>query len=280
MLIASLFFASMAACLKYALVDIPLYQAVFFRCSISSFLIGLVIFRKRLPYMGQNRKALIMRSLFGFMGMSCGFYALAHIPFADAAVLHQTSPLFVAIFGFFFLKERVGLRLMAYIALALFGVILVMQPQWHVFNVPGLVAVLGGAFAGLAYVTLRHLHQSDSSWVIAFHFASIASLISLPLMVIDFVLPTPHQWLALIAAGVFGTGGQVFLTVSYRYEEAARLAPFSYAGVAMAVIYGIIFWGEVPNFYTFLGMILIVIAGMAIAQMNLNGRRPVALGED
>lgn len=70
------------------------------------------------------------------------------------------------------------------------------------------------------------------------------------------------------------------MTVAYRYEEAARLAPFSYLGLAAAFIYGIIFWSELPDMYGFIGIGMIAIAGMAIARMNLSGRKVVALGED
>ncbi len=280
MVISAVFFASMGACLKYALAEIPVYQAVFFRTIVSSLLIGLVIVRRGLPILGQNRRALLFRSLAGFAAMSCGFYALAHIPFADAAVLHQTSPFFVALFAMLFLKEKVGGRLVLYMVIALTGVILILKPGWSVFNVYGVIAVLGGAAAGLAYVTVRHLHQTESSWVIAFHFASISSLLALPLMTLNFVPPTPFQWLALLGAGVFGTGGQIFMTVSYRYEEAARLAPFSYVGVAMSFIYGLMFWRETPDIYKFIGMVLIVAAGIHIARLNLKDRKAVALGED
>jgi drug/metabolite transporter (DMT)-like permease len=276
MLIATVFFASMGACLKYALVAIPLYQAVFFRASISSLILGLVILGKRLPYLGKNRKVLLMRSLAGFVAMSCGFAALAHIPFADATVLHQTSPLFVALFGILFLRERVALSLVLLIGVALVGVTLVLAPEWQMANLYGLLAVAGGAFAGLAYVFVRRLHQTDSFWIIAFHFASVTSLLSLPLMIWGFVLPTPGQWAALIGAGLLGTGGQIFMTLSYRYDEAARLAPFTYLSVLIAFIYGMMFWGEVPNLQRFIGMIFVAGAGMAIARLNLSAKRTVS----
>jgi len=280
MISAALCFASMGACLKYVLSAIPIFQAVFFRTIVSSLLLGLIILRKRLPYLGNNRRALLLRSLSGFLAMTCVFYALAHIPLADAAVLHQTAPLFVALFGFVLLKEQVRLALLGWVGLALLGVVLVLQPRGAMITIYGLVAVLGGAFAGLAYVFVRRLHQSESSWIIAFHFASVTSLLALPLMIWDFVLPTPLQWWALLGAGLFGTGGQILMTVSYRYDEAARLAPFSYAGAAFSFIYGMMFWGELPNIYKFIGMALIVLAGTAMAHANLKGRRVVALGDE
>lgn len=273
MMVAALFFASMGACLKYVLDTVPLYQAIFFRSIVSSLIIGLVIFSKGLPYLGVNRKFLFARSITGFVAMSCGFFSLSKIPLADASVLHHSSPLFVALLGALFLREPVTKLLVFLIAICLTGVVLVLQPQWDVFNYYGLMALLSAMFGALAYVFVRHLHQTESSWVIAFHFTTLAALLSLPLMVFHFVAPDLVQWLALLSVGVLGTGGQLFMTAAYRYDWASRLAPFSYLSVILAFGYGMLFWGEVPNRYTLLGMSLLMSGGIAIARHRYPGRK-------
>ena len=254
MLTGAMFFAAMGACLKYAMETIPVFQAVFFRSIVSSLILGTVVIKKGLPRLGRNRKFLLLRSVVGFMAMVCSFYALSKIPLADAAVLHHTSPLFVALFSTIFLGERVTTKLILLLGVALVGVTFVYQPGGASLSYPGLVALLAGALAGLAYVTVRHLHQTESSWVIAFHMATITALLSLPFMVFDFVAPGPSQWVTLLAAGLFGTGGQIFMTKAYRYEQASRVAPFSYASVLLSVLFGILFWGEIPDHYALVGM--------------------------
>lgn len=273
MIVASVFFGSMGACLKYALVEIPLYQAIFFRSVVSALLIGMVILGKGLSFVGENKKYLLLRSIAGFIAMSCGFFALSKIPLADASVLHHTSPLFVALFGALLLKERVSVQLGLYIGLAFIGVIFILRPQGEVLNVYGLFALMSGIFAALAYVVVRQLHQTDTSWVIAFHFTTLASLLSLPLMIVNFVLPSPLQWVALLGAGLCGTGGQIFMTAAYRYEMAVRVAPFSYVSVLLSFGFGVLFWGEVPSWAVLFGMLLTVAGGIAIVRLRFPERK-------
>ena len=118
MLVAAAFFATMGACLKYALEIIPVYQTIFFRSIVSTLVIGSVVYFRRLPSLGKNRKFLLARSLCGFVAMSCGFYALSKIPLADAAVLHHTSPLFVALLSVIFLGEKMTVQVVVLLFLA------------------------------------------------------------------------------------------------------------------------------------------------------------------
>lgn len=128
MLTGTLFFASMGACLKFALEEIPVFESVFFRSIVSALILGTVVFMKGLPRLGKNRKFLLARGVIGFVAMCCAFYALSKIPIADASVLHHTSPLFVVIFSALFLGERVTARLVAILMVSVVGVVLVYQP--------------------------------------------------------------------------------------------------------------------------------------------------------
>lgn len=275
MLIGAAFFAAMGACLKYAMETIPVFQAVFFRSIVSTLILGAVVIRKGLPRFGKNRKFLLIRSIVGFVAMVCSFYALSKIPLADAAVLHHTSPLFVALFSTMFLGEKVTGRLVFMLGVALVGIVFVYQPGGQSLSHPGLIALLAGALAGLAYVTVRHLHQTESSWIIAFHMATITALLSLPVMIFDFAAPGPGEWTALLAAGLFGTGGQIFMTKAYRYEQASHVAPFSYASVILSVVFGALFWGEIPNAYALGGMAMIIASGVAIARLRFPERKTI-----
>ncbi len=279
-MVAAIFFATMGACLKFALQGIPLYETIFFRAAMSSLIIGGVMRVKGVGYWGSNRKYLLARSLAGFIAMSCIFYSLTYLPLADAAVLQQTAPLFVALLSIWFLGEHVTPQLLMYLLLGLFGVVLVLQPEGKMLNVYGLIALLGAFFSGLAYVFVRRLHQTDNSWVIAFHFASITAVLAFPVAVWQFVWPSPSQWLALVGAGLLGTGGQIFMTTAYRYEEASKLAPFSYIAIFLAFIYGIIFWSEIPDKYMVFGAILIILSGLGAVRFNWKQRQASLLADE
>lgn len=65
------------------------------------------------------------------------------------------------------------------------------------------------------------------------------------------------------------------MTKAYRYEEASHVAPFSYASVILSVLFGALFWSEIPNTYAFLGMALIIISGIAIARLRFPERKTI-----
>ncbi len=264
MVLASLSFAIMNACLKAALVDLPYYEGVFVRSLVSAVIIGFMVRRRRLPFFGHARGLLLSRSIFGFIAMNCGFYALSRIRLADATLLHHTAPLFVALFSVVLLSERVTRQLLLLLGLAFVGVMLVIKPSFEIANVPGMIGLLGGAFAGLAYVHVRQLHQTEHTWVIAFHFTSFSSIASLPLMLIAFKMPNAVELTLLVAAGLCGTIGQLFMTHAYRHDLASRLAPYGYSSVLFSVFFGLWFFAEIPDMLAMVGIALVVCAGIGI----------------
>ena len=105
MLGASLAFSLMQLCVKY-LPHLPAVELVFFR-SLVSISICLVMMKKlKLNPLGNNRKILLMRGVFGTIALSMFFYTLQQIPLASAVTIQYLSPIFTALFAAIFLKEK------------------------------------------------------------------------------------------------------------------------------------------------------------------------------
>lgn len=217
-----------------------------------------------IPLKGKNQGLLLIRALAGFAAMTLNFYALAQIPLGDAALLNQSSPIFVVLLSWFFLDERLSGRLVVLVLLSFLGILLVLRPSGNVFNLAGLAGLLGSIFAAGAYVAIRQLHQTDSFWTMAFYFMVAAALLSLPPMLHTWVMPNSGQLLLLIGIGLFGSLGQLFMTYAYKNDSASWVAPFSYAGVLFSFILGMAFFGDSLDWAGGLGALLTILGGIAL----------------
>jgi drug/metabolite transporter (DMT)-like permease len=205
--------------------------------------------------------------------MCLNFYALSMINLGDASLLHQTTPFFVILFSVFFLGETFYRRLLMMTLLCFIGIGVILRPSGNLFNYGGLAALASSLFAATAYVSIRHLHKTDSFWTMSFYFMTAAAVLSIPPMLTHWVNPTGMEWLFLIGTGLTGTLGQLWMTYSYKYEAASFVAPFAYAGVLFSFLLGILFFEEVPSAMTLLGAALTVGGAIGILLIK-KGLRP------
>ncbi len=274
MIVAGLFFAGMAALVKKASESIPVFQITFFRAGVSAAIIGAAMYRYGIRLKGGNTPLLITRSLSGFVAMCLNFYALSKIGLGNAALLNQSSPVFVMLLSWLFLGERFHRTLLLLTLASFAGIALLLRPTGEIFNLAGAAAVLSAVFAAGAYVSIRRLHQTDSFWIMAFYFMATSSVLSVPGMLFHWKTPTLAEFWMLVFSGIFGTVGQLLMTYAYKHEEASWVAPFSYTGVLFSFILGVFFFDEKPDLYTLLGGGLTIAAGIAMIRLKSTIRVP------
>ncbi|KZY96010.1 hypothetical protein A3744_17225, partial [Oleiphilus sp. HI0073] len=209
------------------------------------------------------------------------YYALTVLPLAEATMLQYLHPMFVAVLALLFLGERFQLGVVACVVLSFIGLVLVVEPaslgsilqtgshaeltehvtRLNLFGVS--IAILGAFGSAIAYVLVRKLSALEDSSVIILYFPMIALPMSLVLLGSDFVWPESlSTWVLLLLVGVFTQLGQVGLTKAMQTETAARATAFSYVQVVFAVIFGLLFFDEVPTSLAIVGMVLIMFGAM------------------
>jgi drug/metabolite transporter (DMT)-like permease len=265
-----LMFASMGVGIRFVSVELPNEAIVFFRN-----LFGLVLLAPWLLRGGVGGFATkvlhlhLLRGIAGVSAMYCFFYAIAHIPLADAMLLKLTSPLFIPLVALIWLGEQVTPRVWTAIAIGFVGVVLILRPGVETLSPVALIALLGGMFAAVAKVTVRRLARTEPPLRIVFYFALTAAAISgIPL---SWAWQTPSlpafAWLAAIA--LFATLGQLCLTTGLSLAPAARMGAYGYFAVIFGAAYGWLIWDEVPVWWTVGGTILIFIAGLLAGGRSL-----------
>ena len=166
------------------------FQKSFFRNFIA-LLIAIPAFRaataqQRAHARAQTRKPvlalILLRSLFGSLGIFCNFYAISHINIADAMALNKTSPFFAVLLSWIFLREKANRRQLICLAVAFIGALLVIKPGFRGFGtLAALCGLLGGIGAGAAYTCVHELGRRNvnGSFIVLF-FSASSCLASIP----------------------------------------------------------------------------------------------------
>ncbi|UIP30675.1 DMT family transporter [Photobacterium sp. TLY01] len=265
-------FSVMNALIKAASDTIPTAEIVFFRSIIGTVLILLLMKHSRIRFSSQGIPLLVLRGVFGALYLLAFVYTLANIPMADAVILAYLSPFFVLVFSRLILKETLPPRSVLLLLAVLTGAGLIINPlDYDSYNLYALAGVASAAFAAGASITIKQLSKRHHTYEIVFYFLFIATLISAMLMADHFVMPQGVTWLYLIAIGVVSLLGQIFLTQAFSHENAAVVAVTRYIGIVFNILWGLMFWQEIPDSLTIAGGTVIVIASIL-----LSNRRPVA----
>ena len=214
---------------------------------------------------GRRRGLLLLRGLFGFAAVGCFYYAIAHIPLADATVIQYTNPVWTALLAAAVLDERLRPVEAVGTAASLAGVLLVARPSFlfgaesaHLDPVVAGIALLGSVLSAAAYVSVRKLGESEDARVIVFYFAFVSVIGSLPVAATEMVWPTPGEWLALLGVGVTAQAAQLLMTHGLRRERAGRAMAVGYLQIVFAGLWGAIFFAEIPGPWSYAGAALVV----------------------
>jgi len=279
MLIASLAFAVMGGFAKVVSAILPAVEVTFFRNVFGVVLIGYAIYRSPLKQRGGRPLLLLFRGVMGFAALLAYFYIIAYIPLGEAVTYNKTSPIFVAIFAFLFLGEKLPGSAVFAVLLGFVGILLIAQPQGGVFDKYDLLGIFSGLGAALAYTSIRELRQYYDTRAIVMSFMGVGTIAPLILMLATpyvnppkeldvmfaaFVMPEGILWLYILMMGLFATLSQFLMTKAYEHTKAGIVGTISYSNIVFALIIGILLGDPIPDIWTFLGILLVITSGLIV----------------
>jgi drug/metabolite transporter (DMT)-like permease len=243
--------------------------------------IALLVARARGASLGiADARVMWTRSLAGSASMLMTFYALTHMPLADATALLNTTPLWIAMLAWIMLDERPGRGVALAIAIAVLGVWFVERPSFARRELTGLVALGAGAASALAMVSLRRLGRETPEAVVV-HFSAVASTVTLLAVLARGLdakaLTLPRDapsWIAVIGVGLFATGGQLAMTRAYSLDRAARVGAAGWAQVVFALLLDGLARGRWPDHAAAIGIALLLFAGLVLIESARRAERP------
>lgn len=293
-LVAVMFLSINDVAIKFLSEGYALHQVVLIRSLIGLFVIVALIAPMTNGRAVAKTKRLKMHMLRGlcvvFANMTF-FLGLAAMPLADAVAIFFVSPLLITVFSVIFLGETVGPRRWMAVALGLVGVLLMMRPGTESFQIASLLPVAAAMFYATIHIITRRIGATESATTMAFYIQVMFIIVclgmglaigdgrfgdqtdpSLAFLFRAWTWPAMADWPLFLIIGVgIGFGGYL-ISQAYRVTEASYVAPFEYLALPMSVVWGMTIFGEFPDMWDYLGMALILGAGLFMVWRD--GQRP------
>ena len=268
----ALSFSAMSALLKLAGETLPLFEIVTGRSLVVAVLAGYGVWRQGHSFMPTEVKLVMLRGLFGFVALSCYFYAVIHLPLADATVIYFINPVLTALVAAVVLREHMGLREVGWIALSLGAVLVVARPSFlfgadrALDTVAVVLCLVSALFAAASYVTIRSI-RDDPPLLVVFYFSAITVVLGAPIVATGFTRPSLVEVLIVVGVGVATHVGQLWITWGLRMERAGRASAVGYLQIVFAAGWGWLLFSEVPDAWTWVGAAAITLSTLRISRI-------------
>ena len=276
MLASTVAFGLMALCIRLASATEPTWEVAFFRnffgfLSLLPMLLWPVL-RQPKPVQRffesvrtTQLSRYVIRCGIGILSMFCGFWAIGHLPLAQAISLAYSSPIFITIAAALWLGERVRMRRWAAVAAGFLGVLVIVHPWSQAFSGAALVAVAAAMLSALVAIQIKQLSATDKADTIVFW--TYVLWVPMSLLPALFVWHAPQgiAWLWLALCGVLGTIGQLFWTRALKLGEVSALTPISFTQLPVVTLAGWLLFDETIDAMTLVGAAIILTATFYIA---------------
>lgn len=265
MLVAGFLFGWMGVFVKLGAEYFSHIELVFYRSFLGLLMIYAVIHQQGLSLSTHHLKQHLWRGISGTIALMLYFYCITVLPLATAVTLNYTAPLYLSILTMLAFKDHFRPALSSAILLGFCGVILLLHPTLAQDQlIPGLIGLISGLLAGIAYLNVKQLGLSgEPEWRVVFYFSLIAAITSGVGMLFGTVhsITMPGLFI-LLGLGSTATLAQLAMTRAYRTGKTLVAGSLSYSTVIFASIFGMILWGEALPLMGWIGMGLIIAGGV------------------
>ncbi|WP_317055152.1 DMT family transporter [Roseovarius rhodophyticola] len=261
MVVTGLQFVGVTALVKLLGTRIPAPEAAFLR-----YVLGLVFL---IPMLGTLSRVRLDRGTLGLfaargvahsLGVGLWFFAMARIPIADVTAMNYLSPIYVTLGAAIFLGEKLALRRVLAIFVALIGALIILRPGFREVG-PGHLAMIFTAIVfGASYLLAKMLSERCSPGLVVAMLSITVTIGLAPVALANWVTPTSYELLVLFGVAALATGGHYTMTLAFRAAPLAITQPVSFLQLVWAVALGLVVFGEPFDPWVILGGMVIVAA--------------------
>jgi drug/metabolite transporter (DMT)-like permease len=205
------------------------------------------------------------RAAFLVGSTACFFGAISFMPIADSLAIFFVQPLLITALSPLLLKEHVGPRRWAAVAIGFCGTLIIIRPGLQEFN-PGMaLAFASGTCMALYMLITRRLARDEDPLMTTFHTSLMgAAMMSLTLPFL-WAAPDAGELGLLLLLAAIAVVGHFLIARAYTMAEASLLAPLAYTEMIMATLAGWWFFGEMPDGWTFVGVAILIVCAIYIS---------------
>jgi len=284
-LVGMAIFSVQDALIKIVFEDSALYELYFGRTLTAIILlISYLIFSKQKIILKTHYLFLtIFRVICFFFGFSLFYISITFMSLAMANALFFSSPFFISILATLFLKEQVGIRRWCAIFVGFVGVYIVLNPDFENFNMMNLAPVGCALCYAISMTITKITSEKDNVYTQMIHLYVGAIAISILFFIFTgkgqfntfsdatfqfmfrewFTNPT-FAWPIIVIMGVAATFSFYFVFSAYSIASPSVVSLFEYSLIIWSIITGYLLFNDIPTIRTFIGVILIISAGIYI----------------
>ena len=275
---SAVMFGVMAVVIRLASEHMHAFEIGFFRSFFGLIFALPLLIKPGLRLLHTQRFSLyLLRSLFGTVSMLCSFWALSHLPLAQAISISYSTPLFVTIGAVLMLGEVVRLRRWSAVIIGFVGVLVILRPHSSDFSPAMLIALLSAALAAGSYISIKFLSRTEPPDAVVIYMTLIMTPLSLMPALLDWSWPSAMGWLWLAVIGFLGTAAQVCMTRAYQLGEVSALVPLNFLQLPVVVVLAGGLFGEKLDLTTACGAAAIIGANLYIARREVQLARKVTI---
>jgi len=263
--------------------EISILQIMFLRSVIGFIILFLFLKIIKIPIIFSSKYPLltVIRAILFMFAFLFYYIGLAYLPYAVTTALFFTTPFFITILSKIFLKETVGLLRISIIIFGFLGVVIIANPTIDSFNIFMIFPILCALGYSASMIIIKMTSDKDSVYSQTFH-VYLATLLFAPLVtflgdsfnptsgnneILDFVfrswiLNSYNQYFLIFIVGVCVVAGFLLIFNAYRVGKPFVIAPFEYTILLWSIFYGWLIWDESVTFRSWVGMAMIVSAGI------------------
>ena len=258
-------FASMDATAKYLMKEIGPAQTIWARYTVQAVIVTVFILPKINVYGRTNYPKLqFLRSVALMMATTLFFFAFSRLGLAEASAIFNISPVLITLGAFLFLREQIGPRRLIGIIVSLLGALIIIRPGTGVFSIYALLPLGAAIFYSTYSLATRFVGTDESPWTSLFY-SALFGAICYSIYIAFYWNPMSNNAILLtIIIGLFGTAGHICLIRALTLGEASLVAPFIYTNLLFTTIWGFVLFGNLPDFWTIVGALIIVAAGIYV----------------
>ncbi len=246
--------------------ELPLFQSIFLRGLIVvplMVVLCLLMGQFRFSFSRRDWRLMLIRTGAEMGGAYLFITALFNMPIANVSAILQSLPLTVSLVAALVFREPLGWRRFTAILVGFAGVMLIVRPGGSDFNVYSLYALAAVAMVTVRDLAARRMSAEVPSTIVALVAAvGVMLMAGVGLAIEEWQPVTGQAWIQLTGAGVLIIGGYIFSVSSMRVGELGFVAPFRYTGLLVAIILGMVVFGEFPKPLTILGAAIVVMTGL------------------
>lgn len=266
MLGSTLFFALMAVAIRLASQSLHTFEIAFFR-NFFGVIAALPLLVRHGPGLLRTTQLprYVIRCVIGVGSMFCGFWAIGHLPLAQAVTLSYSTPLFVTILAVWWLGEQVRARRWAAVVVGFVGVLVLVRPGTASFTAGSLVAVAAAVLSAIVSIQIKKLSRTEPADRIVLWTTMLWVPLSLGPALFVWEWPQGITWLWVAAAGALGTSGHMLWARAIKLGDVSALTPISFMQLPVVALFGFVLFDESVDRWTLAGAAIILGSNAYIA---------------